>query len=109
MVDSAKRTVLYRVAQEAITNVARHARAKQTTVRVRRVPAGVQLEVRDDGRGFGVHRVLKAAGGRRLGLVGMRERVEMVGGCLEIESVPGKGSVVRATVPDDAARRGATS
>ena len=97
--DSARRTVLYRAAQEALTNVTRHARASLATVEVRRHPKGAELEVRDNGRAFDVPRVLASATRKHLGLLGMRERVEMVGGTLAIESAPGRGSVVRVFVP----------
>jgi len=60
--------------------------------------------VRDDGRSFQVARVLQARRNKHLGLIGMRERVEMVGGRLTIESVPGEGTTVRAEIPS--VRRG---
>ena len=94
--DNARRTVLYRVAQEALTNVSRHAQAGFVQVSVRKIPNAVCLEVADDGRSFQVQRVLSSRANKRLGLLGMRERVEMVGGSLAIASMPGRGTTIRA-------------
>jgi signal transduction histidine kinase len=96
---NARRTVLYRIAQEALTNVARHAHARRVTVYIQQVPDAVRLEVRDDGKSFPVDRLLASSTNKRLGLIGMRERVEMVGGNFAIESAPGKGTTVRAEIP----------
>jgi len=97
--DSAKRTVLYRVAQAALTNVARHAQATRVNVRIRRLPGAIRMEIKDDGKGFQVERVLFAKRHKRLGLIGMRERVEMIGGSIAVESAPGKGTTIRAQIP----------
>ncbi len=94
-----KRTVLFRVAQEALTNVARHAHASQVEVSVRKMPDGICMTIGDNGKSFQVQRVLLARGSKRLGLLGMRERLEMVGGRLEVESAPGKGTVITASIP----------
>ncbi len=94
-----ERTVLFRVAQEALTNIARHAKASRVTIRFSERAGMVRMEVSDDGRSFPVAEVLQAKNPRRLGLVGMRERVEMVGGTFEIVSQPGRGTTVSATVP----------
>jgi signal transduction histidine kinase len=98
---SAKRTALYRVAQEALTNVVRHAQATHVAVSLRRVEGAVVLEIEDDGVAFdasGIH-VGRIGTLDRLGLLGMRERVEMVGGGLEIDSARGRGTTIRAHVP----------
>lgn len=97
--DNAKRTVLYRVAQEALTNVARHAHAGEVEVNIGRLPGAVRMEIKDDGKSFQVQRVLHAKRNNRLGLLGMRERVEMVGGSFRIESSPDQGTTVRAEIP----------
>jgi signal transduction histidine kinase len=97
--DSDKRTVLYRVVQEALTNVAKHARASRASVSIHKAGRGVLMEVHDNGRSFHVERVLSAKKFTRLGLLGMRERIEMVGGVFAIESSPGKGTTVRAQIP----------
>ena len=104
--DTARRTVLFRVAQEALTNVSRHAHASQVDIRILKLPAAVRMEVRDDGKSFDVERVLLARGNHHLGLLGMRERMEMVGGNLAVESTPGKGTVVRAEIPYSKKARG---
>jgi signal transduction histidine kinase len=93
------RTVLYRVAQEALTNVARHARARRARVQILRLSDTVRLEVRDDGRSFSAERMLSAEHSGHLGLLGMRERVEIVGGRFTVESAPGKGTTVTAEIP----------
>jgi PAS domain S-box-containing protein len=99
--DSVRRTVLYRVAQEALTNVVRHAHARYATVRILKIPDAVRLEIRDDGKSFPAERALSAMRGGRLGLLGMQERVEMVGGRFAIASAPGKGTTVTAEIPFD--------
>jgi signal transduction histidine kinase len=90
-------TVLYRIVQEALTNVVKHAGA--TSVRIRFLDSAefVRLEVSDDGAGFDASRSAPAAG--HFGLVAMRERAEMVGGSLAVDSRPGEGTTVRAWVP----------
>ncbi len=96
---SAKRTVLFRVAQEALTNVARHAHATQVRMSLSKVSDTIRMEISDNGTAFDVRKVLRARNPKRLGLVGMKERVEMVGGTLTIVSAAGKGTTVRAEVP----------
>jgi PAS domain S-box-containing protein len=97
--DNDRRTVLYRVAQEALINVGKHAKARVVKVSLSEVAAGACLEVRDDGKAFDVASLMSAKWNRRLGLVGMRERVEMVGGEFDVISISGKGTTVRAVVP----------
>jgi signal transduction histidine kinase len=97
--DGDKRTVLYRVAQEALTNVARHAHASRAEVKIQKVQNQVSLKIRDNGKGFEADRVLHSKKSVRLGLLGMRERVEMVSGSLTIKSTPGKGTTIHARVP----------
>jgi signal transduction histidine kinase len=99
IMDSTRRTVLYRVAQEALTNVVRHAHAHHATVRLTKNAATVRLAIHDDGRSFPAARLLEAKQGGRLGLLGMRERVEMVGGRFSITSAPGEGTTVVAEIP----------
>ena len=96
--DNLRRTVLYRVAQEALTNITRHARAKRVSVSLRPIPDGARLEVRDDGRSFRVDQLMTSNSMKRLGLLGMRERVEMVGGKFTVLSAPGHGTLVRAEI-----------
>ena len=95
----AKRTVLYRVAHEALNNVASHAQASRVEVSIEKLSDSVCMKIEDDGKSFEVERVLNARGDKRLGLLGMRERVEMVGGNFRVESVPGQGTTVRVEIP----------
>jgi two-component system sensor histidine kinase UhpB len=89
--------VVYRVAQEALSNAARHSGAQKVEVRLRRSDAdGVVLEVGDDGRGFAFDESQ-----RGLGIGGMRERALLIGAELTIESRPDKGTTVRLTVPGE--------
>ena len=97
--DSARRTVLYRVALSALTNVARHAHASRVAVSIGKLPDAVRMEITDNGKSFDVERVLRARNHKHLGLLGMRERVEMVGGNLSVESAPGRGTTIGAEVP----------
>lgn len=87
-------TSIYRVVQEALTNCARHARAKHVLVTVRAADGHVVLVIQDDGVGFDVAR---SQGG--LGLVGIRERVEAIDGRLRIASRPGEGTTIRVEIP----------
>jgi signal transduction histidine kinase len=97
--DTPRRTILYRVAQEALTNVSRHAKASRVEVTIQKLAAGICMKINDDGKSFSVDRLVNAKGGKRLGLLGMRERLEMVGGRFEIESAPGRGTTVTAEMP----------
>ncbi|MDT8341381.1 MAG: PAS domain S-box protein [Longimicrobiales bacterium] len=89
--------VLYRIMQEALTNVARHAGAAEASVSIRLNGMGIEAEVRDAGAGFDPDRL--DLGGRGLGLMGMRERAVMVGGVLAVESRPGSGTRVSVRIP----------
>jgi PAS domain S-box-containing protein len=104
--DTAKRTALFRVAQEALTNVARHARASRVEVIIQKIPEGICMKIKDDGKSFHVDRVLMRKGSKHLGLLGMRERLEMVGGGFEAESAPGKGTTITARIPSGTPARG---
>ena len=97
--DNDKRTVLYRVAQEALINVTKHAQAHHVGVTLRLARGGVCLEITDDGKSFDVDLLSSPQWSRRLGLTGMRERVEMVNGVFSIVSKPGKGTTIRAVIP----------
>jgi signal transduction histidine kinase len=97
--DMDRRTVFYRVAQEAFTNIAKHARASLVIVSIHKVKGLVRMEIHDNGKSFDANRVLSSTTIVRLGLLGMRERVEMVGGNFEVDSEPGKGTTIRAQIP----------
>lgn len=88
---------LFRIAQEALANVARHAGAARAVVRLSREPGGTVLAVEDDGRGFDPGERL--AQSRRWGMARMRERAAAIGGALELEARPGAGTRVRVVVP----------
>lgn len=92
-------TSLYRIGQEALNNVVRHARAQRAWVRVLARSAEACIEVRDDGCGFVVDEVLGRKGERGIGFLGMQERVDALGGRLQVDSAPGRGTLVRVTVP----------
>lgn len=98
-ISSDKRTVLYRIAQEALTNVARHSKATETEVKIQKSDGMVQMVIKDNGKGFVAGRVSQGNKRKRLGLLGMRERVEMVRGRLAIQSKPGKGTTILAEIP----------
>lgn len=95
-VDSDVALCLFRVAQEAMGNAARHAQASSVTVTLRQVDGGLLLAVADDGAGFDPE---EPGTGRHLGLVSMRERTRLVSGTLDVESSPGRGTTVVAWVP----------
>jgi signal transduction histidine kinase len=86
---------LYRIAQEALTNLHKYAGATLVRVALRRVRGRIELSVEDDGRGFDAG----AVGSGRHGLAGMRHRMLAVGGTLELRSTPGAGTTIRASVP----------
>jgi len=90
---------LLRVAQEALANVRRHARAQEVTVTLSYMGDEVALDVQDDGRGFAPVMRVGASPGGGLGLTTMRERVEALGGTLTVESAPGDGATVVAQLP----------
>ena len=97
--DAAVETTCYRVVQESLTNVARHAEASRVEISIRVVQGSLELLVQDDGRGFDVN----ARKTRSRGLIGMRERLELLGGELTIDSALGQGTKVRAAFPLGAA------
>jgi signal transduction histidine kinase len=88
-------TVLYRLVQEALTNVVKHAGAERVSILVTQSDGGVRAVVEDDGQGFSPGEVRVDA----LGLVGMRERLALLGGTLSVESEPGAGTAVVADIP----------
>lgn len=96
-VDPILETVFFRVAQEAVTNVARHAKTKEAQIRLVYAPEQVALRVIDSGIGFDPTETFNPP--RGWGLAGMRERVESVGGRLRIQSAPGRGTTIEVVVP----------
>ncbi|MBI4914211.1 MAG: PAS domain S-box protein [Acidobacteria bacterium] len=95
-------TSLYRIAQESLTNVRRHAAARKVSLAVHCGPEATSIEVRDDGVGFDVGSALRCG---RLGLEGMIERVELLGGTIHIDSRTGAGTIIRAVLPLDGPRQ----
>ena len=95
-VNSVVATAVYRIIQEALTNVARHSNAARVELRVRFRDADVLVEVRDDGRGITSQEVGSA---RSLGLIGIRERAELVGGSARFEGIAGRGTIVSVRIP----------
>jgi PAS domain S-box-containing protein len=91
-------TTLYRVAQEALTNVMRHAHATCAFVEVVQESDAIRCSIRDDGVGFDVPEILSRRGERGLGLIGIRERVSALGGFLAIHSTPGQGTELVVTI-----------
>jgi signal transduction histidine kinase len=86
---------LYRIGQEALHNVVKHANASNATIRIVREDERVTLAVTDDGVGFEPDKVPRL----HFGLIGMRQRVDLVGGELRVESQPGGGTLIEASVP----------
>ena len=92
-------TTLFRVAQEALTNVRKHAQASRVRVVLDRLSRAVRLQVADDGHGFVPDEMKRSNGlGKRVGLSGMRERLSLLGGRFELRSEPGSGTTVTAEV-----------
>lgn len=92
-------TAIYRVVQEALNNAAKHAHPKSVQIRLWKAEGSVCCSVRDDGAGFDLATVTAGAGKRGLGLTGIRERLEALGGSFEIQSAPGQGTDYRINVP----------
>jgi signal transduction histidine kinase len=97
VVDQERATAIFRILQETLTNVARHAEARKVEVRLAREDSGLTLEVRDDGRGIPEDRLSR---NQSLGILGMRERALLIGGDLTITGAPGRGTTVRVTIPE---------
>src|SRR5438046_8156436 len=92
-------TECFRIAQEALTNVIRHARARLVRVELTQNDGQLHLRVRDDGIGFSVDPVREAARGVCLGLINMQERAALAGGGLQLDSAAGEGTTIYAWFP----------
>jgi signal transduction histidine kinase len=92
-------TIVYRVAQEALTNVAKHAQAQRAWIRLRTTEDAVDLTIHDDGVGFDTVQAARMLNDGHFGLAGMRERVEFGGGRMDLESEPGRGTTIHAALP----------
>jgi len=86
---------LFRAAQEGLSNIARHARARRAAIQLDTAPDQVRLVIKDDGRGFDSSQIPQG----RFGLVGLNERVRLLGGKLSLESSPGQGTRIEVTIP----------
>jgi signal transduction histidine kinase len=95
-VDGAVATAVYRIIQEALTNVSRHANASRVELRLRQRSEELLLEIRDDGRGITAEEVRNRFS---LGLIGIRERADLAGGTVDIEGVAGRGTIVSVRIP----------
>lgn len=93
------RTLLFRIVQEGLNNVARHSKASRVEVRIESLDDVIRMTIKDDGKGFRV----SAKGGtrkkNRLGLIGMKERAEMIGGSFQVDSSPGGPTIVQVEIP----------
>jgi signal transduction histidine kinase len=87
---------LYRIAREALSNIRKHAQAREVQISLQRREGNVQLTVQDDGRGFNPW---EPAPPGHFGILGMGERASLLGGRLDVESRPGHGTLIRAVVP----------
>jgi len=93
--DDERATTIFRVVQESLTNIARHAQASRVEIKLEVEPAGCQVSIHDNGRGFDTHSAHKD----KFGLMGMRERALTLGGSLEIDSSADQGTTVRVIIP----------
>jgi signal transduction histidine kinase len=97
--DPLTEVTVFRVVQECLSNVQKHAGATRVEVHIRRAKADIGVAVRDNGRGFAPQRGSGQTTSEGVGLVSMRERAELVGGCLSVRSSPGKGCQVSMLIP----------
>jgi PAS domain S-box-containing protein len=96
-IDPERATAIFRIFQETLTNVARHAEASEVSVRLAKEDSDVTLEVHDDGKGIPED---KLANGESLGILGMRERAMLLGGEITISGPPGNGTTVKVRIPE---------
>jgi signal transduction histidine kinase/ligand-binding sensor domain-containing protein len=89
----------FRIVQEAMTNIVRHAGAQRVAVRLRAADGWLRIEVEDDGSGFDPEAAAAAAAGEHFGITGMRERAEALGGRITLRSAKGRGTALRAELP----------
>ncbi len=93
-------TAMFRIVQEAVTNIVRHAQAHHAELTLSREPSKLVLTVHDDGKGFDVAATEREMNGNHhWGLFGLRERVELLGGTLDLQSEPGQGTTLRVEIP----------
>jgi signal transduction histidine kinase len=101
-VDASIKIALFRIAQETLNNIIKHAAAHQVNIQLGFEMEGIRLRVRDDGRGFNTQETLHKRQGRvSLGLIGMQERASLLDGTFTLSSAPGRGTQVEVKVPYD--------
>jgi len=101
--DGDRKTVVFRIAQESLTNIAKHAQASRVKFSLRKIKDTICVAIADDGKSFNQDSMESARKKKRLGLLGMRERAGLVGGNFTIEARPGQGTTVRVMIPLQAA------
>jgi PAS domain S-box-containing protein len=94
-----ERTVLYRIAQEALTNIARHSKASSAEIRIEFLDEFLRMTIKDNGQGFKPDGKPGSRKSVRIGLIGMKERAEMIGGVFRLESMPGGPTTVHVQIP----------
>lgn len=91
------KVIIYRIVQEALNNIAKHAKATTTSIEIRKLQGGIKLHIQDNGKGFNMDTYLRGQSGRSgLGIGSMRERTEAMGGSFVLKSNPGKGTTIEA-------------
>lgn len=91
--------LMFRVVQEALRNVEKHARASAVKISVESKPGEIEVSIADDGKGFKIAQLKKGDYSGRVGLLGMRERAKLAGGSLDVTSQPGRGTRIAIRVP----------
>ena len=92
------KTIIFRVLQEALNNVAKHSNADLVRLYLRKIDDNIELAIEDNGRGFDLGSILSLENSEKgFGITGMKERTELSGGLFDIQSTPGSGTVVRAS------------
>jgi signal transduction histidine kinase len=92
--------VLYRIIQEALNNVIRHSEATKVEIDLSSHENGIKLSIYDNGKGFNLKKVLHAPFGKKMGIMGMRENIELLGGRFDIRSKPKQGTEINVTLPN---------
>ncbi|GFN22556.1 histidine kinase [Thermanaeromonas sp. C210] len=99
--DNTLEVALFRIIQEAVNNIRKHAGVKRAVVKVEMLPNRISIGIRDEGKGFDLEAVRNREEGRGYGLMGMRERVQLLKGEMKITTAPGKGTNISITIPLD--------
>lgn len=97
--DSAIEVALFRIIQETVTNIRKHAQAKRAIVKIEQLDKKINIHIKDDGKGFNLHETMSDKNRQGYGLVGMRERVQLLKGEMNIITAPGQGTSINISVP----------